>query len=158
MILLAAPLAIIQLFYRATNRGRALGAELCGATALTASAPTIALAAGWSGLDALMLWAILAVHAFTSILYVRARLRVERGEPANARLALLAHGIGLIFIVGLAAARLVPWLTALALGILTARALMGLVVPHPPVRARTVGFQEMGFSLLTMLLVIWGYR
>lgn len=157
-ILLAAPFAALQVASAATNRGRDALPEISGALALAAAAPAIALAGGWNLIAALLLWLIPVTRAVASILYVRARLRSERGEPANRGVVFAAHGFGLLLLGGLAWLRLTPWLAALAMAILLVRALIGLSVQRRPVRAQVVGFQELGFGLLMVALAAAGYR
>jgi hypothetical protein len=157
-ILLAIPFAALQVASAATNRGRDLLPEISGAVALAAAAPAIALAGGWSLTAALLLWLVPVARAVASILYVRARLRLERGEPANRGIVFAAHGFGLLLLGGLAWLRLIPWLAAVAMAILLVRALLGLSAHRRPVRAQVVGFQELGFGLLTVALAAVGYR
>lgn len=156
-LLLAAPLAMIQLMYDAKNQGRSLIAELCGALALGATASALALADGWSLLAALGLWLILGGRTVPSIIYVRAKLRFERGERIAKPPVWISHLLGVILIGAAAYFDIVPWLALLPLVILLIRAVVGLR-PHPrPVEARIVGFQEMGYGLLTVVLTALGY-
>jgi hypothetical protein len=157
-ILLAIPFAALQVASAATNRGREVLPEVSGAVALAAVAPAIALADGWDLITALLLWLVPVTRVVASILYVRARLRLERGEPANRGTAFAAHGLSLLLLGGLAVLRLIPWLAAVAMAILLARALIGLSTHRRPVRAQVVGFQELGYGLLAVALVAVGYR
>jgi hypothetical protein len=155
-IALAAPLALLQAYYDLQRQSRQLAAELAGALALGAGAAAIAQAGGWSLGPALALWAVLAVRAAPSILYVRARLRLERGEAVDRRPALVAHGLGLALVAGLALAGAAPWLAVLAVGVLAGRAAWGLAARRG-VRAQVVGFEEIGFGLLVVVLTALGY-
>jgi len=153
----AAPLALAKLALDLGGRGRSPAAELSGALAFGGLAAAIALAAGWSLVPALALWLIMAGRSVPSILYVRARLRLERGEAARIRLSGLAS-FGAIALAGaLAWLGLAPTLAVIALALLMARALWGLSPHRRRIPARVIGFSELGFGALTVALSALGY-
>lgn len=156
-LIFAAPLAVVQLTFDVQNRGRQLAPELAGAAVLGATGPAIALAGGWLLAPALTLWLILAARALPSIIYVRAKLRLERGQVIDARPVWLAHLVGIALVSGAAFVKLAPWLAVAALLVLLARAATGLRPHRRPVAARMIGFQEMGYGLLTVTLTAVGY-
>jgi hypothetical protein len=156
-LLLAAPLAIVQVIYDATSRSRELVPEITGALALGAVAPAAALIGGWSLIAALLLWLILALRTLTSILYVRARLRLEYGKPGQSGVAIGAHAAGIALLVGFAFDRLIPLLAPVAMIVLLLRAALGLSRYRKSAPAKVIGLREMGFGLLTVLLVAAGY-
>ena len=156
-LVLAAPLALIQLYYDAQNRGRHLIPELSGAVALGAVAPALALAAGWPLAMGMALWLILLARAVASVVYVRARLRLERGQPVVTGPVWLAHVAGIALVAGLAWLDLAPWLSVFALVLLFVRAVYGLSAYRQPVQPKTVGFQEMGYGLGLIILTAVGY-
>jgi len=156
-LLLAAPLAILQQVYDFRKQSRAIVPELAGAAALAALAPAITLAAGWEPWHAFALWAILIARAIPAILYVRIRLRRMRGMTVAGAPALVAHIVALAAVAGLAITRLTPWTTIVAFVLLLVRALHGLSPHRPTVRAARIGFQEMAFGMLTVVLVVAGY-
>jgi hypothetical protein len=153
----AAPLGLAQLALDARQRGRNLGAELAGAVALGASVSMIALAGGWALWPALALWAILAARAVASVIYIRARLRLDRGLAPGGHTTWTSHLLALAAVVVLAAAGLAPWLAAMAFVVLLLRAAQGLSARRRPVRPQIVGFREMGFGALTVVLVALGH-
>lgn len=154
---LAAPMALILLGFDAANRARDLLPELAAPAALAASAASIALAGGWALPSALALWAILAARAIPSVLYVRARLRLEYGRPAAIGPALLAQVGGLVAVILLCLGGLAPWLAAAALIMLLARAALGLSRWRRSVPAKVIGFREMAYGGLTALAAAAGY-
>lgn len=156
-IVMAAPFALVQLVYDANKRGREALPEIIGAIAIGASGPALALAAGWALGPALALWALTGLHAVTSILYIRTRLRLERGKPIDRRPAWGSHAAALAAVAVLAFAGLLPWLSVAALALLAARALLGLSDRRQPTPARTLGFREMGYSFALVLLTAAGY-
>jgi hypothetical protein len=151
------PAALAQLYFAARNRGRELLPELLGAGALSAVAPAITLAEGWPIDLALAGWAILLARALPSIVYVRARLRLERGQLSSRWLVGLAHlGAGLA-IIALAALGLAPWLAVLAMVVLFGRAIVGLSVWRKPLPPKFIGVQELAYGLMTVALAAIGY-
>jgi hypothetical protein len=154
---LAAPLVLFLFLAYSQNRGRDLLPELAGASALAGSATGIALAGNQCVGPALALWVILLARGIPSILYVRARLRLERGKPASRPVVMAANAFALGSITLLAVIGLAPALASLAMGILGLRALYGLSPYRRPLRVQTLGFLEMSYGLLTAFLVILGY-
>lgn len=153
----AAGLALVQLSYDARNRGRELPAQILGSVAPGALASAIAVAGGWTLGSALALWLILAARAIASVLYVRARLRLDRGLPHDATPVRAGHLAALLAVGGLAAAGRAPWLAVVAFGALLVRAARGLAEDRRPMRPRALGLQELAFGLLTALVVGLGY-
>jgi hypothetical protein len=156
-ILLAVPLAGVQLYYDARNRSRKLLPEVCGAAALAMIAPAIAMLDGWSLAAALVLWAMLALRVLTSILYVRARLKLEHGKPVSAAPIWLTHSAALAVIGRLAVLQLAPWLALLAFGVLLGRSWLGLSRYRKPRPAKHIGLQELGYGLATVICIALGY-
>jgi hypothetical protein len=89
---------------------------------------------------------------------VRARIRLDRGLSAGPRTVLAAHAMTLAAATGLASAGWAPWLAPAVFFVLLARAAWGLSSRRRPVRPQTLGFQELGYGLLTLALLAVGYR
>ena len=157
-IVLGAPLAMVALLYDLRGRSREALPETAGGVALGASAAAIALAGGVPAGPAFGAWALLALRGVTAILYVRARLRLDRGLPAGIPLALTTHAAGIAGAVGLAAVGWGPWLGVLALFLMLVRAAHGLSSRRPPLRPKALGFRELGWALVTLVLLAVGYR
>lgn len=155
-LLLVAPLGLVQVVDLLRNRGRELSRELAGAVALAAMVAAIALAGGESATLAFGLWAVLAARAAPSIIYVRERLRLEKGKPAARGWVLASSGLALAAIALLAWQDVVPALAAVAIAILLARAAYGVSPWRRPARPQKIGFLELGFGLLTVLLTAVG--
>lgn len=156
-IALAILLAVVQLGYELNRAGRRVIPELAGALAFGALAPAMALMAGWSLSAALILWGVLGVRVVTSILYVRARLRLEKGKPADVTGAIAVHVAGIAVLAALARWSSAPWLAVAAGLILLARAGWGLSRWRKPVPTKVIGLTEMGYGLLTVVLIAAGY-
>ncbi|HMQ32986.1 MAG TPA: YwiC-like family protein [Chloroflexaceae bacterium] len=157
-LLLAAPLAAAQLSFDLRKQSRALPAELAGAVAISSLAATIATAGGWAIGPALVLWLLLALQAVAAIVYVGARLRLARGEPARRWPTYATHLAALAVVAGLGWLGAAPWLAAGAFAVLAARAALGLLPAALRAPAPLVGVQEIGFSLLTVAAIAFGFR
>jgi uncharacterized membrane protein YecN with MAPEG domain len=98
------------------------------------------------------------VRAATAILYVRARLRLDRGVPDTGRgLAVAAHALALVVAAALAAAGALPWLVVVALALLLARAAHGVSRHRQPLKPRQLGWQELGFASVVLVLLLLGF-
>jgi len=151
------------------GRSREAAAELSAALALSIVTPGIALAAGWSHAAALGLWLLLVARVVTSIVYVRARLRLEKaaarsggatgadGGPAGVRGALAAHAVALLGALVLATLGRGPWLGAAAVALLGARAVHGLSPRRPRWTTTQLGASEIAFGAVTILAIAAGY-
>jgi len=154
----AAPIGIVALAFDARGRSREALPEVAGSVALGASATVIALAGGADAGAAWSAWALLALRAMCSVLYVRARIRLDRGLPAGSRLALAGHAAAVALAVGLARLGCAPSLAAVAFVALLGRAAWGLSRWRRPIRPQALGFQELGYGVLTLALLAIGYR
>ena len=153
---LAAPLAAAALAFDLGQRSRELPAELTAALAIAATVSAIALSSGWRLAPALGLWMVLAARDVPTVLYVRARLRMGRGQPAGVASALAAHAVALAFAAALAGLRLVPWLAVAAVALLGLRAAYNLSALRPSLSTPQLGLTEVVFGVTTVALVAVG--
>lgn len=157
-LVLGAPAALVALGYDARGRSREALPEAAGAVALGASVSAITLAAGLPSGVAFGAWAFLALRAVPAVLFVRARLRLDRGRPAGIPLALGSHVLAVAGGVALAAAGWGPWLGVVALTLMLGRAAQGLSSRRASLRPKDLGLREMGWGLVTLVLLAAGYR
>jgi hypothetical protein len=157
-VTLAILFAAVRTAYAAANRSREILPEVCGAVALSAVTPATGLANGLTLIIALALWAVPIARATVSIMYVRTRLRLDRGEKASKNAVIAAHAASLLAISALVVTGLLPWLAIVAMAVLLSRAVFGLSDRRQIVPARIIGFQELGYGLLTVLLIAMGYH
>jgi hypothetical protein len=153
----AAPFAAAQLAYDARHQGRQLLPELLGAVALSSVVAAEMRAAGMPFGPCLAAWAVLAAKAVGAVLYVRARLRYDRGLAPDRTAAMASHALALLLAFVLARTGYTPWLVLPAFGFLLARAAYGLSHLHRPVRPQKVGIQEMAYGFSFVLLMAIGY-
>lgn len=156
-LLLALPLLLVQVWYDARNQSRALTPELCGALALGSTASAIAILNGWSFGAALPLWLVVGSRSIPSILYVRARLKLEHGKPIRPYPVWIAHGTALILIALMAAGGIIPLSAVVAFVLLLARALHGLSKYRKPRPAKQIGMLEMVYGLVVVVFTSIGY-
>lgn len=156
-LLLASPLAIVQVAEDWAGRRRVLLPEVAGVIAISSLAAAIALAGGWPAATAFALWTIVVARAVPSILYVRtmlARLHAKEGSPLP---TLIAHMIAVALIAFFARASLVSWLAVAAMFILLTRAMIALrFTGRRRVTARQLGFSEIAFGAVTVFAVALG--
>ncbi|MBX7170636.1 MAG: YwiC-like family protein [Pyrinomonadaceae bacterium] len=151
------PLAIYQIYCDASKKSRQLLPELTGAIAISSSAAVIALAGGWNLLNAYLLWAIFVARLIPSILYVRSRLRLEKGKDFLLVSVIAAHFIALGAIGMFAANGYASKLTFVMFGVLLIRAFWGLSPLRKKVKAMKIGVWEVIYGTMTALSVIIGY-
>ncbi len=157
-LIVAMPLALIQLYYDAQNRRRELLPEVIGAAAIAAVAPAITMADGWELSSAFAVWTILMVRVVGTVSYVRARLRLKQSQSPPILPVQVAHSVGVLIVIVLAIAELAPWLAVVAMGVLLGRSIHGLSrFRSPAPRAAIIGIQEVIFGAITVLLVALGY-
>jgi len=155
---LVLPIALVQLAFDARNRGRDARAELAGALALGALAAAVVLAAGGPWSAALALWLVAAGRNVPSVLYVRARLRLQRGGAAPRGWVLASHAVAWLAVAAACLVRILPWLALVPFAVLLGRAVAGMRPSSPVLAARTVGMLEMVFGLMTVATVLLGVR
>ena len=156
-LLMAAPLASIQVAHDWTGRRRVLLAETAGAVAILSLAPAIALADGWSNATAFTLWAIMVARAVPAILYLRTALARLHGRSSTSAPMLCAHAASIVAVAWLARAALTPRLVIVMMFILLVRAAIGFALAgRYKVKAKQLGFSEIAFGTLTVLAVVLG--
>jgi hypothetical protein len=155
-VLMAAPLGAAALAFDLGKRSREAAGELSGALALGAVAAAIALGGGWPLEPALALWGVLAARAVPTILFVRARLRLEKGQPAGIRDALWAHVVAIVWVALLAAWRLAPENAVWAMVMLAGRAVWGLSPARPRLKTWQLGVTEIVFGVIVVLAIAFG--
>ena len=157
-LVLSSPLVLLFFFYDRRGRSRNLIAELAGPLGLAGSAPAVALAAGWDPVDAAVLWILAAARVVPSILYVRARLRLGRGERVNRRNVVVWHCVFLGVAVALALGGFAPLTAVAAIATLLARAAWGLSGRPGVSPATRIGLVEILYGVFYVLLIAGGYR
>jgi len=114
------------------------------------------LASGESLRTALFLWVVLLARNIPSILYIRARLRLDKGKPVEAIPTYLSNLGAVLGVMVLTLAGYTSILSLVALLILAARAAYGLSPYRRNIRVQIIGVLEMFYGLLVVLLTAIG--
>ncbi|MFZ1701722.1 MAG: YwiC-like family protein [Pyrinomonadaceae bacterium] len=152
-----APLGLIQIYYDMRRKSRNLLPELTGAIALSSSAAVIALADDWTVPAAMALWGLFVLRLIPSILYVRSRLRLEKGKDPSVAAAVAAHLVAVVLVALLVSYGLSPVITGVMFVVLLGRAALGLSPYRKKRKAMQIGVLEVIFGVLTVLSVIIGH-
>lgn len=152
-MVLVVPFFVVQVIYDAHNRSRELIPEVCGAVALNSLACAVAMVGGLPFEPAAVGWLILIGRSVPTIVYVRARLKAEHGQPFSALPSHLMHAAALGAAVALGTT--VPVLLAYA--VLWMRAGIGLSRWRKPRPAKHIGMMEIGYGLLAVICAGLGW-
>ena len=156
-LLIAAPLALIQIYYDSQRQSRRLAPELAGAVAISSSAPVIAIAGGWTGQAAIALWIVLICRSVPSIFYVRERLLLEKGKPFAYYAPVIMSAATIAVAAVLAWYGLSSWLATAMMTVLYIRAALGLSRYRRRRKAMQIGVLEVVFGTLTVAAIVAGY-
>lgn len=154
--LAVAPLILLFMAYD-QRPGRHWQAELAAPVAFAAVACAIGLAGGLSWGVSLSLWGFMIARSVPAVLYVRARLRLDKGKPVSPWSVVLAHVAAVALVVVLVLPGWLPSTAAIAAVILLARAIWGLSTYRWRSSVKALGFLETGFGFGSVLLVALGY-
>ena len=157
-LLLAFPALLVSVRQDFRNQGRSPLTEVSAPVALGAVASAVTLAAGWPWARSFALWAVLVAWSLPSVLYVRTRLRRQRGETVSRHGAYLAQALAVLLTFVLAALGLAPRLAVAAMVLLALRAVAGLSSATGATSAPRLGFTEMAFGIVIVALVGIGLR
>ncbi len=142
--------------YDVDGNSRAWLPEVLAATAMSAFAVSICLAASWKWDQAAAVGAIVLARTIPAVIYVRARLRQRKFADNAYLLPIAVQTFALCAVLLLARLSLAPLLSAIAALFLLARVIYYLRFGRP-VEAKTVGFQEVTVGLVYVALVAAGY-
>jgi hypothetical protein len=154
---IVAPLAVYLIIQDAARQTRELVPEILAATVLSATPASMVVAAGGEWKLALALSAVMLARLIPSIVYIRNRLRLEKGKDYAKLAPIVVHvvaiaGVGLLAYYGLS-----PLLAVAILTLLLLRAVIGLSRYRHPVPAKVLGVWEVVYGVLTVLAVAIGY-
>jgi hypothetical protein len=157
-LLLAAPLAFVQVAHDWTGKRRVLLAELAGAIAISSLAAAIAICGGLPKAASFALWAIMIARAVPAILYVRAILRHLHRQSGSPLPILFAHAGAVVAMGFLYQGGLAPLLAAVVVMLvllLRASTISVFAKPHR-VTAKQLGFSEIAFGAVTVFAIALG--
>ncbi len=147
-----AGLGAVFLSFDLRNGGREEAAEIAGAAAFSTVAAAMAAAGGMSSMGALAVFIAMAGRAVPAVMFVRACVRGGKTGKYRATAPLVAGASATMAAAGLAIEGLMSVAVPLMLALFLARAAVRLLRPAP-IRARTLGFQELAIGLVYLALV-----
>ena len=153
---LAAPLLLLFMYYD-KRPGRHWQAELSAPVAFSAVVMSVALAGGFTWLVSLSLWGFMIARAIPAILFVRARLRLDKGKPISPWGTIAAHILAAVAVGLMVLPGWLPTTAAFAAVMLLGRAIWGLSVYRWRSSVKALGFLETAAGLLSVLLVAIGF-
>ena len=156
-LVLSAPIGIYLIYQDASRKSREMLSELLGASILSTSIASISLASGQSYLFAAAMWVTMLARLVPSIIYVRNRLRLEKGKE---------HSIGWPFAVHIAAVVVLGILVFYGLGsiltlvvaaFLLERSVTGLSASRKIQTAKQLGVREVIYGVIYAISVVIGF-
>jgi len=157
-VLAASPFACIQIAMVVRSHARDAITEICAAIALGVTAPAIVMLQGWLPIAAFALWLIPMLRAVGSISYVRTRLRRSRSLAVSKAFPLALQLFAVVITTIMVIGNLLPIGSIVAMLLLLLRAAYGLYMARLDTPARVIGFQEIAFGFVAILLVVVSYR
>lgn len=158
--ILALPLLMVFMFYD-QRPNRTWQAELTAPAAFAAVSAAIGLAGGLSWQFALGLWIFMIIRSVPTVIFIRSRLRLDKGKEGEQNESMTpviaVHILGVVAAIALVWAGWLPWAAALAAVILMGRAIWGLSEFRWRASVQALGFLEVGFGVLSALIVAVGF-
>lgn len=155
--LIVSPLIGVYLFYDLEGQTRSWQGEISGAIVFSAAAAGIALADSWNYPQALALSGAVIARGVPSVLYIRSRIRLDKGKSTSNASAVAAHFTALFFIGLMVWVKYLPALSLIPFLILLLRSIIGLSRFRRPIRIKTIGFIEIGLGVLTVVCIALGF-
>jgi len=156
-LLLVAPFGIYLILQDASRKSREMLAELMAASVLATSVSTITIAGGHSYAFAAAIWAVMLARLIPSVIYVRNRLRLEKGKPFSAISTLGMHVAAFAAVLALYFAGLSSILTVAMTLILLVRSTAGLSNKRHHLTARQIGVREVVYGAAYVSSIVAGF-
>ncbi len=156
-LLLALLLMILYLLLEAFSLERELLTELMASVAMGLIALSVVAAGGMSGDKRWAFLALLYSRSLMTTLYIHYRLLLLKNRLRSVRMNNFLHGIDFLLIVFLWSRHLLPFLGVAAVFILTLRAWRGVSSAATRTTVRKLGFQEVYYGLIFLVLTLAGY-
>jgi hypothetical protein len=156
-LILTAPLGAITLWFDVAGKSRRVAPEVAGVVTLASSSAVCGLAAGWGVAASVALSLVIMLRLVPSMLYIRERLKLEKGKPNSFAVPLALHVFAVAAVALLAWYGLSPWLPVAIFTFLMIRALTGSSDFRLKLKAKQLGMLEVLFGTLVVLSVIIGH-
>ena len=156
-LVVVAPAVVYLILQDAARQTRNFLPEILAAITLASSLPAMALAGGWSLPGSLAFWAIMLTRLIPSIVYVRNRLKLEKGKEFSRLSPAVSHILALIAIGALAYNGLSPFLLIPVTLFLLGRAVTGMSRFRRVTSAKVIGIYEVVYGSVTVLALVLGH-
>lgn len=154
----AVPLAAVQLAFDIAGRGRDIVPELTGALALSATAPSLALAAGCPRPVAFAVWVLMVARGVTAIAYVRERIKMLHHIAPAAWVTMALHTVSLAVAATFVFTGQSSSVASIAFVVLLLRAGYGLAGLDHVTSAKSLGMREIAFGVMTVFAIALDQR
>ena len=152
-LMVALPLFAVVLAFDLRSSSREWLPEIMASASFGSVAAAIAILGGANLWLASGIWFLIALHSASAILYVRARLRLERALSASALPQTCVFVLAFFTCAWMSKNGAINMLPGLAFAALFVRSMYGLSKFRKVVPAKSVGFQEIGYGLLVSLAI-----
>ena len=156
-LIITAPLGAVTLWFDVSGKSRRVAPEMAGVLTLASSAAVCGLAAEWSVAASVALSILIVLRLIPSMLYVRERLKLEKGKPSSFAVPIALHVFAVIAVASLAWVSLSPWLPLAVFTFLLVRSISGSSDFRLKLKAKQLGMLEVLFGTLVVASVIVGY-
>ena len=156
-LVISAPVGVYLIMQDASRKSRETLPELLGATILASSIASLTLAAGHSYIFAGAMWLTMVSRLIPSVIYVRNRLRLQKGKDYSMVWPFVAHAAALIVLAVLAFFGLGSILTVAVAAFLLERSVTGLSAARKQQTAKRLGVREVIYGIVYALSVVVGY-
>lgn len=152
-----APLAVYLIAQDIARQSRQLWPELVASVALASSITAVALAGGVAVGYSLAFWALMVARLIPSVLYVRSRLKLEKGKDYDQIFTVGSHLVALAAVAGLYYSGLSSILTVTMAAFFAGRAAWGISGYAKSMSAKALGIREVIYGVLYALSIVIGY-
>lgn len=156
-LIITAPLGAITLWFDVSGKSRRVAPEMAGVVTLASSAAVSGLAGGWTVAASVALSLVMILRLIPSMLYIRERLKLEKGKPNSFAVPVALHIFAVAAVAVLAWYSLLAWLPLAIFTFLLVRAITGSSDFRLKLKAKQLGMLEVLFGTLVVLSVIFGY-
>ncbi|HTH51599.1 MAG TPA: YwiC-like family protein [Pyrinomonadaceae bacterium] len=156
-LMITVPLGAITLWYDVSGKSRNVAPEMAGVVTLASSAAVCGLAAGWGPAASIALTVIITLRLIPSMLYIRERLKLEKGKPSSFATPIALHIAALMIVAALAYYHLSPWLPVTIFTFLLVRSITGSSDFRLKLKAKQLGILEVVFGTLVVASYIVGH-
>jgi len=156
-LIITVPLGAITMWYDVSGRSRRVAPEMAGVITLASSAAVSGLAAGWSPAASIALSVVIILRLIPSMLYIRERLKLEKGKPASFAVPISLHVAAVIAVASLAWYSLSPWLPLTVFTFLLVRSITGSSDFRLKLKAKQLGMLEVVFGTLVVVSFVAGH-